>query len=204
MELLEEFNSNLENLPSDVYYPDDDSYLLSGFVSTLAKGKVLDVGCGNGLQSFSASTNNSVESVLGIDVNLKAIDFCSDFSKKAKIPNCSFKRIDYFDFIKSNQIKFDTILCNPPYLPTEITEKLQGQINEAFDGGIDGRKFIDGFLSTVSNQLTSHGQLLTIASSLSSIDKTIEVLDSLGFTNRILGQKSFFFEKLVCINSVRK
>ncbi len=41
--------------------------------------------------------------------------------------------------------KFDVILFNTPYLPTENDEVLDDNLNYAFDGGLDGRKVIDFF-----------------------------------------------------------
>lgn len=204
MEILSKYSSFLANLSQEVYFPDEDSYLLSEFVCKYSSGSVLDVGCGNGIQSFSAATNNSVTSVLGIDSNQFAIDFCNNSASKLNLQViCNFKEVDFFDFVTCNKTKFQTIICNPPYLPTSPEEVMQGQINQAFDGGIDGRQFIDRFLKEIPNIMDKNSQLLTIASSLSGITQTIDFLNSCNYTSEVLRKKSYFFEELVCIRAIK-
>ena len=96
--------------------------------------------------------------------------------------------------------KFDVILFNTPYLPTENDEVLDDNLNYAFDGGLDGRKVIDLFLNEVKNYLNDGGIVQLIQSSLCDNDKTLDILDKQGFVAEIAVSEHFFFEDVVLIN----
>ena len=96
--------------------------------------------------------------------------------------------------------KFDVILFNTPYLPTEEGEVRDDTINYAFDGGLNGRKVIDLFLNEVKNHLNEGGIVQLIQSSLSDNDETLNKLDELGFIAEIAKKEHYFFEDIVLIN----
>ena len=100
-------------------------------------------------------------------------------------------------------IKFDVILFNTPYLPTEEGEVLDDTLNYAFDGGLNGRKVIDLFLNEVGNHLNDGGIVQLIQSSLSGNDETLEKLDKLGFIAEIAQSEHFFFEDITLINAYK-
>ena len=56
-----------------IYEAADDSFLLAKYVKKYAFGKVLDLGCGGGIQSLSALENT--EDVLAADVSKEAVDY---------------------------------------------------------------------------------------------------------------------------------
>ena len=99
--------------------------------------------------------------------------------------------------------KFDVILFNTPYLPTEEDEVLDDTINYAFDGGLNGRKVIDLFLNEVGNHLNDNGIVQIIQSSLSGNEETLEKLDQLGFVSEIAAKEHFFFEDITLINAYK-
>ena len=47
----------------EIYEPEDDSYLLQGFVQKHSKGTVLDMGTGSGIQAISALDSKNVKKV---------------------------------------------------------------------------------------------------------------------------------------------
>ena len=96
--------------------------------------------------------------------------------------------------------KFDVILFNTPYLPTEEGEVIEDNLNYAFDGGLNGRKVIDLFLNEVKNHLNDGGIVQLIQSSLSDNDETLNKLDELGFISEIAKKEHYFFEDIVLIN----
>ena len=57
-----------------IYEPSDDSFLLREFVLEFAKGKVLDMGTGSGIQAEAAL--EKTDDVLAADVNEEAVEFC--------------------------------------------------------------------------------------------------------------------------------
>jgi len=90
-----------------IYEPNDDSYLLKEFVLKHARGKVLDMGTGSGIQAEAAL--EKTQDVLAADINNEAAEFC----KKKGI---NAVQSDLFENINH---KFDLIIFNPPYLPEE-------------------------------------------------------------------------------------
>ena len=97
--------------------------------------------------------------------------------------------------------KFDVILFNTPYLPTEEEDIIDSDLNYAFDGGSDGRKIIDRFLNEVKNHLNDGGCVQIIQSSLSNTEQTLVKLDQLGFIAEVAKSEKFFFEEIVLINA---
>ncbi|MBI4141354.1 50S ribosomal protein L11 methyltransferase, partial [Candidatus Woesearchaeota archaeon] len=67
-----------------VYFPREDSVTLAHQVSEHAKGVVLDVGTGTGIQAVSAAASSKVKKVFAVDINPAAIGFCRKNSKLDK------------------------------------------------------------------------------------------------------------------------
>jgi release factor glutamine methyltransferase len=95
---------------TSVYEPREDSQLLATQVRLYARGRVLDMGTGSGIQALAAKENKTVTDVLAVDVNKAAVD------RVAKL-GIAAKKSDMFKELKGEV--FDTIICNPPYLPDE-------------------------------------------------------------------------------------
>ncbi|MFW6383394.1 MAG: HemK2/MTQ2 family protein methyltransferase [Nanoarchaeota archaeon] len=92
-----------------VYEPAEDSVLLKRNIGNYAKGKVLDMGTGSGILAEEAKKYAS--SVTGADIGKEAVEYC-----KNRIRAVNFIQSDLFSNINE---KFDTILFNPPYLPSK-------------------------------------------------------------------------------------
>ncbi|MBI5229292.1 methyltransferase [Candidatus Micrarchaeota archaeon] len=194
-----EFDGIRLNISKKVYEPHEDSFLLAKAVSKYAGGKVLDVGCGSGIQSIVAARKRAVWNVVGVDVSEKALDVSEENAELNGVgENCYFIQSNLFSGIGKNE-GFDTIVFNPPYLPTDPDE-----VNEegvAWDGGSNGRKVIERFLNELEGFLKPRGILLTIGSSLSNNGKTIRTLKKKGFRVEIVGEEKFFFEKLTVVKA---
>ena len=61
---------------SEIYDPREDSYFMQRKVLKFAKGNVLDMGCGSGIQALTALSKNNVKKVVGVDISKKAIEHC--------------------------------------------------------------------------------------------------------------------------------
>jgi len=68
-----------------MYEPREDSVLLSKYVEKYAKGIVLDMGTGSGIQAEKAAKNKKVVKVYAVDVDEEAIKHCIRNQKSKKI-----------------------------------------------------------------------------------------------------------------------
>ena len=184
------------NTHENVYIPAEDSYLLAENLEIKSGQSVLEIGTGSGIVAMYAS--RLTEKVTATDINFDAITLAESNFKANNIDNIELLFGNLFEPVKNR--KFDVILFNTPYLPTEEGEVLDDTINYAFDGGLNGRKVIDLFLNEVKNHLNDGGIVQLIQSSLSDNDETLNKLDELGFTAEIAKKEHYFFEDIVLIN----
>lgn len=186
--------------PTDVYHPAEDSYMLAGASCSL-RGEILEIGCGCGIASLSCAKSSGGNSVLGIDINMGAVTASIANAKRNNIENASFLRSDLFSSLKMHG--FDGIMFNPPYLPTSDDERVAGPLNMAFDGGEDGRKVLNRFLSSFDRYLKPGGILLLIQSTLNGEEETISSLREKGYDCMIAGEERFFFERISLVRAVK-
>lgn len=179
-----------------VYTPAEDSYMLAENLLINKGQSVLEIGTGSGIVAMYAS--KLTDNVTATDINYNAIELAEKNFKANNIENIELIFGNLFEPVKDR--KFDVILFNTPYLPTENDEILNDDLNYAFDGGLDGRKVIDLFLNEVKNHLNDGGIIQLIQSSLSDNDKTLDILDKQGFVSEIAVSEHFFFEDIVLIN----
>ena len=182
-----------------VYIPSDDTFLLAENLEIKEGQSVLEIGTGSGLVSMYASllTND----VTATDINYNALELAEKNFKLNNINTIKLEFGDLFEPVKDK--KFDVILFNTPYLPTDSDDIINDDLNYAFDGGLDGRKVIDRFINQVSNHLNDKGIVQIIQSSLSDNDRTLDMFDRNGFVAEIAESEKFFFEEIVLINAYK-
>ena len=170
-----------------VYEPSEDSYLLAEAVEELVHGKVLDMGTGSGIQAVTAALKTNVREVTAVDVNPVALKRAEKRSESKGVRDkIKFVQSDLFHDISG---KFDWIIFNPPYLPSE------GKSDESsWAGGEKGYEVIDKFLEEARGYLNEDGSILLVYSSLTNLE--IERYD---YNIEILREKKLFFEKLLVV-----
>ena len=182
-----------------VYIPSDDTFLLAENLEIKKGQSVLEIGTGSGLVSMYASL--LTDDVTATDINYNALELAEKNFKLNNIGTIKLEFGDLFEPVKDK--KFDVILCNTPYLPTDSDDIINDDLNYAFDGGLDGRKVIDRFINQVSNHLNDKGIVQIIQSSLSDNDRTLDMFDRNGFVAEIAESEKFFFEEIVLINAYK-
>ncbi len=167
--------------------PREDSYLLAESVNELVEGKVLDMGTGSGIQAITAALKRQVTEVVAVDVNPLALELMEKNARKAGVR-------DKIRLVKSNLFqdisgKFDWIVFNPPYLPSE------GGIDEwSWAGGEKGSEIIEKFLEKAQSYLEKEGKILMVFSSLTELN-----LEDYMYKVEILRKKKLFYEKLLVV-----
>ena len=181
----------------DVYEPAEDSFLLGENLKVFETDTVLDMGTGCGILAILAA--EKAKSVLAVDINPFALNCAiknaeSNFVKE----KINFLRGDLFQSIKPAK-KFNLILFNSPYLPSEPEE--DSWLEKAWAGGRNGRKVIDRFITEAPFFLFNKGKILLIQSSLSDEHRTLEMFRQRNMKTQIIAQLKFPFEKIVLIES---
>src|SRR3989344_3174581 len=88
-----------------VYEPREDSLLLAKSIALFARGNVLDMGTGSGIQAITAAQQKNVDTVLAVDVNKQALAYAKEQNKSSKI---TYQYSDLFQAIPLQL--FDTII----------------------------------------------------------------------------------------------
>jgi HemK-related putative methylase len=118
-----------------VYKPAEDTLLLLRHAERLVEGDVLEMGTGSGYIAIELSHIPRVRRVVGVDIDPDAVKFARNNALEAGVSdNVSFSESDLFKSLGDS--RFDWILFNPPYLPSE------GAIDElSWGGGSCSRSF---------------------------------------------------------------
>ena len=177
---------SLQFRSEEVYTPEEDTFLLlnSALAEARPEDHVLEVGCGSGFISRELAL--MVESLLATDINPHAV-------RATKAKGIDTVRADLFQGIRG---KFDLILFNPPYLPTNAEERNDQWINYALDGGESGRETIDRFLKSLPDHLCPGGRALLLISSLTGLKEVQEMALVAGLTVETVASVGCFFEQL--------
>lgn len=174
-----------------IYEPAEDSFLLKKHLKKHVKGIVLDIGTGTGIQALEAASPKKVVKVYAVDINSKAIDYCREKIQNKKI---IFLTSDLFRVFRVDQryknIKFDTIIFNPPYLSTEEPKDI------ALDGGKKGYELISRFLNEAKPFLKGKTKILLLFSSLTGKEKIEHYLIKNHLKFIELEKQHIFFEDL--------
>jgi release factor glutamine methyltransferase len=178
-----------------VYAPADDSLLLADNLVAGIGERVLDMGTGTGLLGLIAAKYGG--QVVAVDLNERALKCAKENAKLNGIRNFKTRKSDLFSKVPE---KFDLIIFNPPYLPTEDWEPKDEEAI-SWDGGRSGREVIDRFLKDVKDHLVRGGRILMVGSSLSNYEKTISILKGQGFRISLLASRKLDFEELVVIRA---
>ena len=187
------------NTDDNVYNPAEDSYLLADNLEIKEGQSVLEIGTGSGIVAMYAS--RLTDRITVTDINFDACELARRNFEDNGIEGIEILFGNLFEPVENR--KFDVILFNTPYLPTEDDDVIDDTINYAFDGGVNGRKVIDLFLNEVGNHLNDGGIVQLIQSSLSGNQETLQKLDELGFIAEIKASEHFFFEDITLINAYK-
>ncbi len=175
-------------------YPvlEDTLLLCRAVLDELRPGdRVLEIGTGSGYICASLPEGHFV---VGTDISPHAV-------REAARRGVVVVRADLFAGICGS---FDLVVCNPPYLPTDASERLDDWLERALDGGADGRELIDRFIEGVGDVLAPGGRVLLLVSSLTGISQVRRKFKREGFWTRIIARSRLEGEELVVIRAEKR
>jgi release factor glutamine methyltransferase len=181
---IHEILNAIGRLPVHVYAPSEDTHLMIDALNTLSlrDKEVLDVGTGSGVLGLVCAQMGAHVTV--VDIEDEALKNVEAAARKLNLTVKAIKS-DIFSSVSS---RFDIVLFNPPYLPSDEVR------DRTVDGGPEGRGLTDRFLKELPLHLKKDGLALLLVSSLNKPHAIINSHPELSFT--VLATRSLFFEEL--------
>jgi SAM-dependent methyltransferase len=133
-----------------------ESFLLGGLVPRGPRRRAIDLGTGSGVHALLASDH--CETVVGVDINPRALEFARFNAALNGVTNVEFVLGDLFDAVDSNTgststSTFDLLVANPPYLPDAAA-----QAGDNFwSGGAGGSKILARIVAALPSCLDAEG-----------------------------------------------
>jgi release factor glutamine methyltransferase len=194
------FKDHVFMVDEHVYEPDEDSFLLAEKMTVTEDDAVLDMGTGCGILAVLAA--EKAKSVLAVDINPYAIECANrNAEMNGAREKIEFRHGDLFHPIKQNE-RFSLILFNSPYLPSEPDEE-RSWIGKAWAGGPNGRTVIDRFVMDAPNFLAAGGRIQLVQSSLSDVNRTIQMFSEMSLQAMVVAQVKVAFERIVLVEAKR-
>ena len=178
-----EYGNLLIECCDGVYEPSDDTFLVLDNVK--CGNRTLEIGTGSGIISVYCAQKGS--EVTSADISVKALE-CAEGNAVLNGVSISLKRSFLFSEISGI---YDTIIFNPPYLPTE--DNIEG--SEQWDGGPDGFRVTRPFLEEADRFLAQDGSIFLILSDLTDIESLISEFRK--YTFQEVASVSFDFERII-------
>jgi release factor glutamine methyltransferase len=193
------FGNYFFDIYEDVYEPAEDTFLFAENLDVKKDAQVLDLGTGCGILGILAAEKAS--SVMVIDLNPYAV-CCA--KQNALLNNVRGKMVflqaDLLSALNEN-VKFDLILFNAPYLPSAENET-ESWIGRAWAGGATGRQVIDRFIPQATLHLKPSGRVLLLQSTLTNVKETLRKFEECQLRARIKAERALpFFETITLIEA---
>lgn len=131
-----------------------ESYILGGLVKRTPRKRAIDLGTGSGVHALLASSH--CESVVGIDINPRALEFARFNAALNGITNAEFVLSDLFAAVQGG---CDLLLANPPYIPD--TTAAAG--DNFWSGGDEGTGILRRIVEALPDRLESSGTAHIVA-----------------------------------------
>ncbi len=158
--------------PDQIYPVREDTLLLLDAAEKEAgpSDRVLEVGIGSGF--IAQRIQRQVSSLVGTDINPHAV-------RMARAKGIDVVQTDLAAGLCG---RFDLVLFNPPYLPTQLDERIDDWLEFALDGGGSGRRVIERFAREVGSVLAPKGRILLVISDFTGPDAVEEIFEENGMT----------------------
>ena len=175
----------------NVLSPRPDTEILVEEAINLIKTKnlnnIVDLGTGSGCIILSILKDCPQLKGYAVDISEKALTIATENAKKLNITqNIKFIKSSWFDkdFINRIDAKFDIIVTNPPYIPSNDIPKLSKEVKDhdplmALDGGTDGLISYKK-IAELTPTLLNNGGYICIEAGINQANDIVKIFTSKG------------------------
>ncbi len=187
--------------------PDSESLIELVFKTFLDKNqklKILEVGVGSGCLIITLLKAYKAAEATGVDISEKALKVCQKNSETHQVKNrLNLQQSDLFSALNHDE-KFDLIISNPPYIPSQDIEDLEPEVRiheprNALDGGLDGLDFYKKIADQSGNFLKKNGKVI-VEIGISQKDEITKIFTQ---KNSVLVDLGFDLSEVVRVLSFR-
>ena len=129
--------------------------------------RILDLCTGSGCILLSLLQYSNSNSGVGTDLSREALAVAEENGKRLGLADrVTWLQGDLFEALKDRpEERFDLIISNPPYIPTEVIGTLEPEVKDrepfmALDGGLDGLDFYRRILAEAWKHLCISGAVM--------------------------------------------
>ncbi|MDO5350088.1 MAG: peptide chain release factor N(5)-glutamine methyltransferase [Lachnospiraceae bacterium] len=175
-----------------VLIPRQDTETLVELVLKEHPGKgeqILDLCTGSGCIAISLAALGNYGSITAVDLSQEALKVAAENSRrllkeKGKV---TFLQGDLFEALRTETRKFDILVSNPPYIPTQVIQGLEPEVRDyepriALDGSEDGLEFYRR-IAAESLAYLKPGASVYLEIGYDQGDAVKELLEQAGFTH---------------------
>lgn len=131
-----------------------ESFLLGGLIKRTPRRRAIDLGTGSGVHAILAGGH--CQSVVGVDVNPRALEFARFNAALNGVGNAEFVLSDLFQSVGGT---FDLLLANPPYLPDGAAQPG----DNFWSGGVEGAEILGRIVRAIPDRLEPAGTAHIVA-----------------------------------------
>ncbi|MCC3869167.1 peptide chain release factor N(5)-glutamine methyltransferase [Terrisporobacter mayombei] len=174
-----------------VLIPRPDTEVLVEEIIELGKNKgpinILDIGTGSGAITVSLAKYLDNAKITSVDISDIALEIGKKNAESNNVKDrITFIKSDLFTNIDDN-MRFDIIVSNPPYIKREVIETLDKQVKDfepynALEGGIDGLDFYRAITIQSKKYLNNDG-ILAYEVGHDQSEEVSKLMESDGYTN---------------------
>ena len=162
--------------------------------------EILDIGCGSGAILLSLLKELPEARGLGLDINPGAVAVTMENAQNMQLAErCAVLVSDLYKNLPKDD-KFNMIVSNPPYIPTEdikgLAQDVQKEPHEALDGGQDGLDYYRRILEHINDYLLPTG-MAAFEIGINQGEPVAELCRTAGFTITTIGKDYGNIDRMV-------
>lgn len=174
----------------------DDETTATGIASEMDSGpkpeaiRVIDLCTGSGCIACALATEHPNMEVLALDIAPEALALAQrNVEAQGVADRVSVRESDLLSAVvvdSKNKSSFDAIVSNPPYIPSQVVDTLDAEVNDyeprlALDGGADGLDLFRRFIGD-AHELLKPGGVLAVELFEESLDQARSIAFDRGFS----------------------